>query len=366
MSKFPLNETGSSPPLPPERTEVLYNQDEIVRRVLEQCYTIKHKLDACIDVNGPSMNVIPNHPVTKAYIDMKERGVRLRFISEITKDNLKYCKELMKIGEIRHLDEVKGNFGVGDKRVYHGGTDTIKSGPPPVMIISTVQSFVKQQQYFFDMLWNKAIPAEQKIREIEEGIIPDFIETISDPEDIQRLEAKLVNSAEQEILIIFPTANTFHRQEDSGPIQLLKQLGHHLIKPELTIRIMTPADYRIKDTVLQLKEKFKQNIDIQYIQQSFETTASILVVDRKYSLSIEVRDDTKDIFNDLSIRLATYSNSTSTVLSYASIFESLWRQADIYEQLKESKIQLDDAQSQLHDMKQYVNDVLKEVHRIKS
>jgi hypothetical protein len=273
----------------------------------------------------------------------------------------------MKIGEIRHLDEVKGNFGIGDKRVYHGGTDTIKSGPPPQLVVSTVKSFVEQQQYFFDMLWNKAIPAEQKIREIEEGIIPDFIETINNPQDIQQLEAKLVNSAEQEILIIFPTANTFHRQENSGLIQLLKQLGHHLIKPELTIKIMTPTDYRIKDTVLQLKEKFKQNVDIQYIQQSFETTtASILVVDRKYSLSIEVRDDSKDTFDVLSIGLATYSNSTSTVLSYASIFESLWRQADIYEQLKESKIQLSDAQSQLEDMKQYVRDVLKEVHRTKA
>jgi two-component system, OmpR family, sensor histidine kinase VicK len=128
---------------------------------------------------------------------------------------------------------------------------------------------------------------------------------------------------------------------------------------------MTPADYRIKDTVLQLKEKFKQNIDIQYIQQSFETTASILLVDKKYSLSVEVRDDRDDIPNDLSIGLATYPNSRSTVLSYTSIFESLWKQADIYEQLKESKIQLSDAQSQLLDMKQYVNDVLKEIHRSK-
>jgi hypothetical protein len=59
-------------------------------------------LDGCIDVNSPSIFVIPNHPVTEAYIDMKNRGVRLRFISEITKDNLQYCKELMKIGEVRH------------------------------------------------------------------------------------------------------------------------------------------------------------------------------------------------------------------------------------------------------------------------
>jgi hypothetical protein len=125
----------------------LYDQNEIVRRVVEQCYAIKYGLDACIDVNGPSIFAVPNHPVMIAYINMKDRGVRIRFISEITNDNLKYCKELMKNAEVRHLDEVKGNFGVGDKRVYHGGADNIKSGPPPQLIVSTVKSFVEQQQY---------------------------------------------------------------------------------------------------------------------------------------------------------------------------------------------------------------------------
>jgi two-component system sensor histidine kinase VicK len=150
-----------------QRTEVLYNPDEIIKRVLEQTSNIKDNLDACVDVNGPSMFVIPNHPLTKSWIDLKNRGVRMRFISEITKHNLQYCKELMKIAELRHLDNVKGNFGISDKIIYTGGTDTIESGPPPQLIISTVKSFVEQQQYFFEMLWNKAIPAEQRIRQIE-------------------------------------------------------------------------------------------------------------------------------------------------------------------------------------------------------
>ena len=45
---------------------------------------------------------------------------------------------------------------------------------------------VDAQQYLFDILWNKAIPAEQKIKEIEEGIKPAFIETIRDPYISQR------------------------------------------------------------------------------------------------------------------------------------------------------------------------------------
>jgi signal transduction histidine kinase len=35
------------------------------------------------------------------------------------------------------------------------------------------------------------------------------------------------------------------------------------------------------------------------------------------------------------VGLATYSNSKPTVLSYVSIFENLWKQAELYERLKE-------------------------------
>jgi hypothetical protein len=45
---------------------------------------------------------------------------------------------------------------------------------------TTVKSFIEQQQYVFDTLWNKAIPAKQRIKEIEEGLKREFIETIRD------------------------------------------------------------------------------------------------------------------------------------------------------------------------------------------
>ncbi|HEY6658516.1 MAG TPA: HAMP domain-containing sensor histidine kinase [Nitrososphaeraceae archaeon] len=55
-------------------------------------------------------------------------------------------------------------------------------------------------------------------------------------------------------------------------------------------------------------------------------------MDRKYSLAIELKDDTKDSVHE-AIGFATYSNSKSTVISYVSIFESLWKQVDLIEQV---------------------------------
>jgi two-component system sensor histidine kinase VicK len=78
-----------------------------------------------------------------------------------------------------------------------------------------------------------------------------------------------------------------------------------------------------------------EKIGMRYIQPHLQTKVTILIVDKKYSLAVELKDDTKQTSNE-AIGLATYSNSQSTVLSYASIFESLWTQTELYQKLKEA------------------------------
>ena len=54
--------------------------------------------------------------IKEARINAKDRGVKFRYITEITKDNLSYCKKIIKEfdAELRHLDKVKGNFEIND------------------------------------------------------------------------------------------------------------------------------------------------------------------------------------------------------------------------------------------------------------
>ena len=53
-------------------------------------------------------------PIKKAFFDAKSRGVKIRYLTEIT-ENISYCKELMKIvDELRHLDGIKGNFMISE------------------------------------------------------------------------------------------------------------------------------------------------------------------------------------------------------------------------------------------------------------
>ena len=86
-----------------------------------------------------------------------------------------------------------------------------------------------QEQFVSDHFWNRAIPTEQEIREIEieKDILdkPDTVQVIQDPVQIQNIGYEIGRAAKDEILIIYSSANAFHRQRI---ILTLKELHSHL------------------------------------------------------------------------------------------------------------------------------------------
>jgi hypothetical protein len=101
--------------VPEEKTEVIYGIQNIIQGTLERFSSTKVNIDSCIDPLNPS-TIMSAKPIVEAITDGHRRGIKSRVITEITKDNLYYCKELMKIiTELRHLDEVKGNFSISDR-----------------------------------------------------------------------------------------------------------------------------------------------------------------------------------------------------------------------------------------------------------
>ncbi|MFL6345244.1 MAG: ATP-binding protein, partial [Nitrososphaeraceae archaeon] len=313
-----------------------------------------------------------------------------RYITTITKGNLSYCKEALKIGELRHLDGIKGNFAVSEKE-YIASATMQEASLLQQVIYSNVKEVLEQQQYVFDSFWNKSVSAEQKIKEIEEGVVIGRTEVIQSPNDIQQLFINMVKSAKHELLLLLPSINAFYREERIGIIELLKQVAER--EQRVNVRILTPTNDDIEEKLhnivseteqreieieerakgrqeeqQQMKNKKKsfdiRRIDIEPLYENEEqekeiqaaavavvekspvTTVTIVVVDRKESLVIEKTDDSKQNFID-AVGISTYSNSKPTVLSYISIFENLWKQTELYQDLKESTKQLELAYEQL-------------------
>src|SRR5215831_7995531 len=191
-----------------------------------------------------------------------------------------------------------------------------------------------QEQFVSDHFWNKAIPTEQEIREIEieKDTLDktDTVQVIQDPVQIQNISYEIGRAAKNEMLIIYSSANAFHRQENLGAIKSLRETVE---ESGSKARVLVPKEESIVETVKKLKQQ-KEKIDIRFIEPGLQAYVTIVVVDRKSSLVVELKDDTKDSSYE-AMGLGTYSNRKETVLSYVSIFESLWKQSELYEKVSE-------------------------------
>ncbi len=221
-------------------------------------------------------------------------------------------------------------------------------------------SLVPHEQFVSDPFWNRVIPTVQEIKDIEiekkaageeERVLAkqNTIKLIEDPDEIQRTAVDIGTAAKDEVLIIFSTPNAFHRQERLGGIQALKEAVE---KRSINARILTPKDESIENTVRTLMQQGKHpKIEMRYIEPSLQSQVTTLIVDRKSSLVVELKDDTKESIYE-AIGLGIYSNRKATVLSYVSIFESLWKQTELHEQLETLYEQL-----KIHDQmqKEFIN-----------
>ena len=347
-------------------TELIHGIDNVIHAELEFFSDAGKRIDTCMNYTRPELAIVLE-PIRKAFLDAKSRNVGLRYITEVTKDNVSYCEELMTlVDELRHLDGIKGNFMLSETE-YLSPIILFEKGKVASQILySNLAQIVEQQQYFFDTLWSKAIPAKDRIYELEHGVEESpFIETIRDPVEIQTTAFNHIQSAVEEILTIFSTANAFYRQiVVAGGMQLFKEA---VSERNVKIRILTPKDNRIDKIVQDLlqeqqsqeeEQQQRRRIDVRYIEPALQTKTSVLIIDKKFSLSVEVKEDTTDTSYE-AMGLATYSNSIPTVLSYASIFETLWTQTELYEQLKaHNKMQKEFIDVAAHELRTPIQPIL--------
>jgi two-component system sensor histidine kinase VicK len=129
-----------------------------------------------------------------------------------------------------------------------------------------------------------------------------------------------------------------------GGLQLLKDVSE---ENRARIRVLIPADdSNIMSTTMKEIKSTYQQIDIRRIDRSLQTRISIVLVDRRECVIVELKNDAEDTSYNAS-GLTTYSDSKSIVSSYISIFETFWKQTELNEQLEELNKRLTEANEQL-------------------
>jgi two-component system sensor histidine kinase VicK len=304
-----------------EQTEMLIGAEVTTKRMSELFSNVSRKFDSCANSTAPSIAMTI---FRDAYKSMKSRGIKIRWVTDITKDNLKHCKDLMQYAEVRHISYLNENFRMSETE-YIEATTTKEGLPIPKLIYSNSKEIIGQQQYIFETLWDKAVPAEHRIKEIEQEIESQRIAVIYDARQALELYHWLIMSAEKEIKVVFPTTNALIRQDKAGILFLLQEAA--AVK-KCQVKVLMPNDELIHNFI-----QDDSGISTRFIEQEERGKATILIVDNKVSFVMELKDDSKKAFHE-AIGLSTYSNSKAGVLSYVSMFESLWEQAELYEKLK--------------------------------
>jgi len=331
---------------------------------------VKEKMDIFFDKEAPSI-VIDVKEYRTGYNNIRKRGGRIRAFTEITRENLNHCKELMKlVDELRHLDGVRGGLAISETE-YMATTVLQESAPLTEVIYSNVREVVEQGQYIFDTLWSTAAPAEQKIKELEEGVERPVIQVITDTHTSISRAFDLISSARHEILIMFASAKTFLLAADSYTLKHYQRALQRGINLTILVPVYEDSNKginwasnegyvhddhedddedpddkhnnnrseKVNEQVNKIRKKIP-NANLIVTDKSSNTKITIMVIDNSKSMIWELKDDTlKDPYQAGGI--ATYSNIPSVASSYASIIQIIRKQTGLYEQLKDSKERLE-------------------------
>jgi len=278
------------------------------------------------------------------------KGKGVRWVTSIDKDSIDLVKIFLNEGiQVRHVKNLTPmNFAVDNKHFYATIEKMEEGKMMESLLASNEPAYVRHFNCIFEDLWSKGIDAKDRIIDIKKGIEIANVEIIENPKESINRAYDVSISAKEELLVAFPTANAFRRNVRTGMSMLLlkKRSGKNNVK----LRILTPIDNQIMQTIEELKRTFPQ-IDVRAIDESIESRITIVLADRKECVIVEIKDDAKDNLYKAA-GLSIYSNSNSIVSSYLSIFESLWKQTELYEQIKEAHEQL-----KIHDkmQKEFIN-----------
>jgi len=319
-----------------ERTEVLHGSEKVMNTV-SQFLSKANSINSCGDYKAPSL-VFEIEEYKKLMNSLKEKRIRLRYVTDITKDNFKYCKEMMEFAdEVRHLDGLKANFSVSETEYLASASLSQQQKQQPTqqvqqVIYSNVKDIVEQQKYVFESFWNRAMPAEQRIREIEEGIEPEFYEVIVDRENATQILVDLSKSLKKEALFLLPNDKSIVRIDKIGIIDYLIKASQN--EGTGAIMIICP----ISEVNSEIIKKVSENAPNIRIVNGNDSPYGMYIVDG-HAFRAELKEPEADNFSE-AIGFSVYSNRKNTVDFFKSVFELLWNERKLNEELiKTGKMQ---------------------------
>ena len=347
----PSIQTSNNNNVLPPSFKILNNTTEITTTFLSLFVNVTDRVDGFGITDGFPM-ILENNLVG-IIGGLRNQGKKIRYITEINKDNLPYCKMMGQVLELRHVDKINGAMMINDNE-YLSIIESKKKNDDkslPVYMYSNNIQLVSQQHQIFDILWEKAISLNKRVEQIEtrgrnnqEG----GIELIYDKDKALSHYKTTINSAADEIIVFYYASNEFGLQT----LQDLTDMIRELIKNvKVKVKIIVSLNHVSFSKSLKLDfDKIDKgpNFQIKHIKgYDYSLSPSknliMLLADKKQVLITKTNYKTnkEDKGFDNTIEYTLYSTSPSVVYAYKIILENLWKQNDLYKMLEIANMKLE-------------------------
>ena len=298
---------------------------EVINALLQIFSNAQYTIDVC--GNSKFLTKIFSFSVVdKVRLEVcKRKDLRQRYVFEITKDNISYCKSLTNVAEVRHLEGHEANFVTNENECL--GFITLQKESLQAAY-SNIKEVVEQQGSVFETFWDKAIPAKNKIKDIEKGLKSEYLEVISDHKKATDVYIDLARSVEEEALLLFANSKAVIRADRLGVLDSLINASKN---KAASVKIISPITEENSRLIEQISEK-APNIKI---INGGSSHSGLFIGDGKRFIRFELKEPTAEEFSD-AIGFVEHSNSKVGVYSAKSFFELLWNERLQYEKLKEA------------------------------
>jgi len=219
--------------------------------------------------------------------------------------------------EIRHLEGLRGNFGIYDERGYMAFILHKENDESLQTYFSNSKSLAEEQLQLFGELWKMAIPLSVRRKEIEYEDKFDDKRTIINYENIQS-EVEVLTLTCKRDLTIFSSNNILcfllNKYNFLDYLSSILQRG-------ISIKILTVNvdEYLIKqlasinDSLPSIKP-----IQIGFTNKIGDLNEMIIIFNDKHLLCLKYNQD--------NLLVATFSNEEHTVLVQQLMFEKYWNE----------------------------------------
>lgn len=314
---------------------VVNDGDEVLSQLMQFLFTSTDRLYICL--NSRNIALLIHSHLKKELTQAKNRGTIVKIVTEINKDNLSVCKELLRTmgnENFRCVSGIKNNFMINDGQyfVISDSYDYKNESASEMIKVNIIgeNEVVSQQHSLFDFLWSRSIDARaiielldiQTHREKEEK---EFLKVITDHDEATETFVSLSKSITKEALLLISNSKGMVREHKLGVLQELVDASNKGAE----VKIISPLDTENADIVIWLSEE-APNIKI---LDKEPTSITVFIVDNERFLKAELKEEEAELF-PMAIGFVVYSNSKPTVSAFKSFFNMFWKQSNLNEKLR--------------------------------